>query len=135
MTTVNSARLVNCLGKVYAGRHRIADRFYHNLFAEMPEIEPMFAKDFHKQKEMFSMMTTMLARSVASSNSLEPIARQLRRSHASFDISRAQFTIGGDILHAAFDAELGDKIGDCDREALRDAIDRLIDIMDPDKAA
>ena len=121
-------RLNNCLGKVYACRHEMADRFYELLFDERPELRAMFAGDFHKQKEMFSMMIAMLARCTATGRDSGEMGLQIREQYAGLDIPPELFLRGGVILRQAFIDVLDDKIGDFERVMLTDSINRLVSV-------
>ncbi|MEZ5714694.1 MAG: hypothetical protein R3D85_05725 [Paracoccaceae bacterium] len=120
-----SGRLNNCLGKVYAKRHEITDRFYELLFDDQPDVKAMFKGDFHKQKEMFSMMIAMLARCSATGQDPVDMGRQIRDQHKSMDIAPELFVRAGVILRQAFIDELGDEIGDFEKALLTDSIGRL----------
>ena len=102
MSMMSGARLDNCLGKVYAVRHEIADRFYELLFREMPEVAELFHGDFHKQKEMFSMMCALMARGVAKAEDPAVMGAQMRDHHAHLPVSAEQYSRGGALLLLAF---------------------------------
>lgn len=120
-----SGRLNNCLGKVYACRHEIVDRFYELLFDERPDVKDMFKSDFHKQKEMFSMMIAMLARAVATGQDTAEMGEQIRSQHEGLDIEPELFIRAGVLLRQAFVDVLGDQIGDFEKVLLTESIGRL----------
>lgn len=120
-----NGRLNNCLGKVYAKRHEITDRFYELLFDDRPELEDMFKGDFQKQREMFSMMIAMLARCTATGQDPADMGRQIRDQHKGLDIAPELFVRAGVILRQAFVDELGDDIGDFEKALLTESIGRL----------
>ena len=125
MSVQSGGRLNNCLGKVYAARHQIAERFYALLFDEYPEVEAMFSGNFKKQKEMFSMMIAMLARTAATGGDVADLGAQIRRQHAGLNINADLFGRGGILLHRAFTEVLDQQIGDFELAILTDALNRL----------
>ncbi|WP_376744379.1 hypothetical protein [Marimonas arenosa] len=120
-----NGRLNNCLGKVYACRHEIVDRFYELLFEERPDVKDMFTGDFHKQKEMFSMMIAMLARATATGQGAAEMGNQIREQHEGLDIEPELFIRSGVLLRQAFVDVLGDQIGDFEKVLLTESIGRL----------
>lgn len=127
MNIQSDGRLKNCLGKVYACRHEIAERFYEHLFREKPELEPLFAGNFRKQKEMFSMMVAMLGRCIAQGEDPAELGVQIRAHHAGLAITPKLYHESGGYLRQAFFDVLEGQIGPCEQEMLTGAIDRLIE--------
>lgn len=127
MNIHSEGRLDNCLGKVYACRHEIADRFYELMFEQMPEVRELFTGDFRKQKEMFSMMVAMLGRCIANGRDPSELGEQIRAQHAGIAITPKLFFEGGVCLRQAYLDVLGDQIGPFEKEMLTGAIGRLIE--------
>ncbi|UYV37517.1 globin domain-containing protein [Rhodobacteraceae bacterium D3-12] len=114
---------------VFAHRDEIAEVFYSKLFVVLPEVQTYLFPDFEKQKKMFAMMVTMLARSIEDTNGLEEYAAQLAAVHSRFDITPEQFLVGGAVLKTSISEVLGSAITLRDRIDLNRAADRIITAM------
>lgn len=116
---------------IFAHRDKIAEVFYMKLFVVLPEVQTYLFPDFEKQKKMFAMMVTMLARSIEKPDGLDAYAEQLAQAHSRFDITAEQLLVGGAVLKTAIGEVLGNAISLRDRIDLNRAADRIITVMRP----
>lgn len=117
--------------RVFARKAVVAERFYHHLFAELPEVEPLFKEDFSRQRDMFETMLARTVRELAKPGGLQDISEYLLKTHASFQLTSEQLEAGGRAFAAALEDSFGEDFSFEEKAAWEEAISRLICGMSP----
>lgn len=117
--------------RVFARKAAVAERFYHHLFTELPEVKPLFKGDFSRQRDMFEAMLARTVRELTKPGGLQDISEYLIKTHANLQLTDEQLKAGGKAFAAAIEDALGEEISQSEKAAWEEAILRLTCSMNP----
>jgi len=129
MTPQQIARVQDSFAHVEPIADQAATLFYDRLFAQNPELRPLFSGDMERQGVML-MQTLGLA--VKHLNDPEPIMEPLRalgRRHVGYGVKEAHYPLVGAALLWTLEQGLGDAFDEDTREAWAAAYELLAGVM------
>ena len=115
--------------RVFRRKGELAERFYHHLFASVPEAQMLFRHDFIHQKEMFVTMLAATVRSMSSEESFDELGERLAMQHISSGVRPGQYQAAAGALTKAMKDVLGASLTVEEELAWQTAIARLTQKM------
>ncbi|HSI48773.1 MAG TPA: globin domain-containing protein [Ideonella sp.] len=121
--------------QVFPLRETAAQMFYERLFELDPSLRPLFKADLSQQAaKLFDTLNALVA-SLGENGALETVAGPLRRSHAGFAATPAQYEAVGEALMWTLQASVGKAFTTSTRVAWREAYAQLSAAMQVDRGA
>ena len=121
--------------QVFPLRETAAQMFYDRLFELEPALRPLFKSDLSQQAgKLFDTLNALVA-SLGETGALESVAGPLRRSHAGFRATPAQYAAVGEALMWTLGASVGKAFTAPVRAAWSDAYAGLAAAMQGDRSA
>ncbi|NDW46191.1 globin domain-containing protein [Ruegeria sp. PrR005] len=128
--TDDQIRLVqSSFARVFARKADLTERFYHHLFRELPESRQLFKGDFPVQKEMFASMLAATVRGMSDAKNFQVLGHGLARSHARFNLNRADLKKAARALQAALSDVMADGLSPEETAAWNEAVAQLMDML------
>jgi hemoglobin-like flavoprotein len=87
----------------------LMDEFYERLFAEAPEVRPLFPDDMRRQKTMLLGALVLLRKSLRNVDAIVPKLRVLGARHVAYGARAEHYTIVGGALLSAMAKLAGDR--------------------------
>ncbi|MCG7628640.1 globin [Epibacterium sp. MM17-32] len=120
------ARLVRgSIGKVFARKAALTDRFYDYLFLELPETRDLFTQDFSHQKEMFAQVLVSGVKSLGQEGQLAALVERILLQHQHLGLTAMHMYVAQRALLLAFDEVLRDDLTAAEASAWNDALRRV----------
>ena len=103
------ATLQGSFAQVSAGAERAAvgRRFYDRLFAEAPDLRPMFGDDLDAQGMKLMDMVNLVVAGLSHVEALLPIAEDLAHRHVDYGVRPGHYPLVGRVLIATLDEAVG----------------------------
>ena len=121
--------------QVFPLRETAAQMFYDKLFELEPALRPLFKADLSQQAgKLFDTLNALVA-SLGEDGALESVAGPLRRSHAGFRATPAQYAAVGEALMWTLGASVGKAFTAPVRAAWSEAYAGLAAAMQVDRGA
>lgn len=103
--------------------------FYQRFFEVEPGARPLFPADMSQQRQKIIRLLTFALRGLEQPRVIEAELHRLGQHHAQYHISRQQYEQMNEAIVWAFTKVLGDKFTGEMRQAWRDGLNAITDIM------
>jgi hemoglobin-like flavoprotein len=111
--------------RVFAQKAALAEKFYHHLFLELPDVEAMFTRDFSHQTEMFARVLTTGMQSLGRDRDMMVLVDDLLQRHKHLALTLDQMYTAQRALHLAFCEVMQAELTAAEVSAWDNAIGRL----------
>lgn len=117
MQTHHAALIRRSFDQIAPLAEQAAELFYGKLFAQSPELRPLFIGDMRQQGRRLMEMIGAAVRLLDHPPSLLPVLAQLGRRHAGYGVEPDDYRKVGQALIATLAEGLGDDFDEPTREA------------------
>lgn len=130
MKTADIDLVQSSFAAIYARKAELAERFYFHLFAQAPDVEHLFGRNFSKQKEMFASMLTYCIKGLADEENFRLVGRGLEKAHAGLNLGEREFTFARSALLVSLHDVMGEDLSREQSDAWTRAISQVMQMMD-----
>jgi hemoglobin-like flavoprotein len=107
LTDADIERLRDSFDRVWPIASRVADDFYHRLFAALPEARVLFHGDMDRQKHKFMSTLAMIVGTIDNAAIVSPAVETLARHHQDYGVRPEHYLVARDALMESLAHGLG----------------------------